>query len=235
MTTDLFFTLRLLDCFPDLRLTADVSHYLPFPWRGHFLAPLPASSPLHCAQGAKARGPGRTDFVRKGRVVFGAMDEVVFGTPAAEAIPAQMDRLQLARAFLMVSGTLNRDTDEIEKIRKRSGRVASAPSTRCRAHTPREGGDRRHRTGPRRQCRYHRHRRRRLDHRRRQGGAALPRQRYPHRRRHRNDPRAQGRGAADEAAVGAPDQRAHHHRRRRLQRRRRRHQRAHPCQGNGAP
>ena len=28
MTTDLFFMLRLLDCFPDLRLTADVSHYL---------------------------------------------------------------------------------------------------------------------------------------------------------------------------------------------------------------
>ena len=28
MTTDLLFTLRLLDCFPDLRLTADVSHYL---------------------------------------------------------------------------------------------------------------------------------------------------------------------------------------------------------------
>ena len=28
MTTDLFFTLQLLDHFPDLRLTADVSHYL---------------------------------------------------------------------------------------------------------------------------------------------------------------------------------------------------------------
>jgi len=28
MTTDLLFTLQLLDCFPDLRLTADISHYL---------------------------------------------------------------------------------------------------------------------------------------------------------------------------------------------------------------
>lgn len=28
MTTDLFFTLHLLDCFPDIQLTADLSHYL---------------------------------------------------------------------------------------------------------------------------------------------------------------------------------------------------------------
>ena len=27
MTTDLFFTLHLLDRFPDLRFTADLSHY----------------------------------------------------------------------------------------------------------------------------------------------------------------------------------------------------------------
>ena len=57
--------------------------------------------------------PGRTD-VHKGRVVFGAMDEVVFGRPASGAISEQLDRLGAQRAFLMVSGTLNRETDEIE-------------------------------------------------------------------------------------------------------------------------
>jgi maleylacetate reductase len=51
--------------------------------------------------------------VHNGRVVFGAMDEVVFGRPAAEAVVAQMDRLGKARALLMVSGTLNRNTDAI--------------------------------------------------------------------------------------------------------------------------
>ena len=74
----------------------------------------------------------------KGRVVFGAMDEVVFGQPAAAAIVAQMDRLGASRAFLMVSGSLNRQTDEIAKIR-------DAVSARCVGlfdamppHTPRE-------------------------------------------------------------------------------------------------
>jgi maleylacetate reductase len=76
--------------------------------------------------------------VRKGRVVFGAMDEVVFGTPAAEAIPAQLDRLHLARAFLMVSGTLSSKTDEIEKIRKALGPRCVGTFDRMPAHTPRE-------------------------------------------------------------------------------------------------
>ena len=44
--------------------------------------------------------------MHKGRVVFGTMDEVVFGHPAADAVVGQMDRLHVSRAFLMVSGTL---------------------------------------------------------------------------------------------------------------------------------
>ncbi len=76
--------------------------------------------------------------MHKGRVVFGAMDEVVFGTVAAEAVVGQMDRLGTSRAFLMVSGTLNRRTDEIEKIRKALGSRYAATFDAMPPHTPRE-------------------------------------------------------------------------------------------------
>src|SRR5437899_11891366 len=65
------------------------------------------------------------------------MDEVVFGHPAAEAIVAQMDRLGAARGFLMVSGTLNRQTAEIEKIRKALGSRCVATFDAMPPHTPR--------------------------------------------------------------------------------------------------
>jgi maleylacetate reductase len=81
---------------------------------------------------------GEDNRVHNGRVVFGAMDEVVFGCPAADAIVAQMDRLGTARAFLMVSGTLNRQTDEIEKIRNALGPRCVATFDAMAPHTPRE-------------------------------------------------------------------------------------------------
>src|SRR5258708_36371055 len=102
----------------------------------HFLVPLPTLAPLDCFT-TKPTCPGRT-IVHKGRVVFGAMDEVVFGHPAAEAIVAQMERLGAARAFLMVSGTLNRQTGEIEKIRKALGPRCVATFDAMPPHTPRD-------------------------------------------------------------------------------------------------
>jgi len=76
--------------------------------------------------------------VHKGRVVFGAMDEVVFGRPAAQAVAEQMDRLHASRAFLMVSGTLNRTTGEIEKIREALGPRCVGAFDAMPPHTPRE-------------------------------------------------------------------------------------------------
>lgn len=76
--------------------------------------------------------------MHRGRVVFGAMDEVVFGRPAAEAVVEQMDRLRTSRAFLMVSGTLNRQTDEIRKIQSALGSRCVATFDAMPPHTPRE-------------------------------------------------------------------------------------------------
>jgi len=76
--------------------------------------------------------------VHKGRVVFGAMDEVVFGRPAAEAVVEQTDRLRASRAFLLVSGTLNRQTDEIDRIRKSLGPRYAGIFDAMPQHTPRE-------------------------------------------------------------------------------------------------
>jgi maleylacetate reductase len=76
--------------------------------------------------------------VHTGRVVFGAMDEVVFGLPAAEAVSGRLDRLGLSRAFLMVSGTLRRSTDEIGKIQHSLGQRCAGVFDAMPPHTPRE-------------------------------------------------------------------------------------------------
>jgi maleylacetate reductase len=66
------------------------------------------------------------------------MDEVVFGRPAAEAIVQQVDRLRASSAFLMVSGTLNRTTSEIDRIRKALGPRYAGTFDAMPPHTPRE-------------------------------------------------------------------------------------------------
>lgn len=75
--------------------------------------------------------------VQTGRVVFGAMEEVVYGQPAAAAIAAQIDRIGAQRALLMVSGTLNRTTDEIGKIRDALGGRCAGVFDAMPAHSPR--------------------------------------------------------------------------------------------------
>ena len=118
--------------------------------------------------------------MHKGRVVFGAMDEVVWTSSCRASRGRTDDRLNASRA-LMVSGTLNAKPT-IETIRALGG-AAPAPLQQCRRNMPRAviaaseqaraakadlivtvGG---------------------ADHLRGQGGAALPRQRYKRRRRHR--------------------------------------------------
>jgi alcohol dehydrogenase class IV len=73
----------------------------------------------------------------EGRVVFGKMDEVVFGRPAADAVGEQTSRMGAERVLLMVSGTLNRETGEIARIRAALGNRCAGLFDRMPAHTPR--------------------------------------------------------------------------------------------------
>jgi maleylacetate reductase len=72
-----------------------------------------------------------------GRVVFSKMDEVIFGTPAPQAVADLAHRTRAERVFLMVSGTLNRQTKEIARIRAALGNTCVAAFDRVPAHTPR--------------------------------------------------------------------------------------------------
>jgi maleylacetate reductase len=73
-----------------------------------------------------------------GRVVFSEMDEVVFGKPAAEAVAGQAQRLEASRVFLMVSNSLNKGTEEIEKVRRALGTRCAGSFDRMLPHTPRK-------------------------------------------------------------------------------------------------
>src|SRR5213082_4241998 len=72
-----------------------------------------------------------------GRIAFGRMEAVTFGKPAAEAVAEEVQRLEAERVFLMVSGTLNRDTDEITKVRRALGNRYAGIFDRMPPHTPR--------------------------------------------------------------------------------------------------
>ncbi len=77
-------------------------------------------------------------MLRSGRVAFGAMEAVTFGKPVAETLAEEARRRDAKRVFLMVSGTLNRTTDEIAKVRDALGNRFAGLFDRMPPHTPRQ-------------------------------------------------------------------------------------------------
>ncbi len=76
-------------------------------------------------------------MTQAGQVVFSKMEEVVWGKPAAETVAALAQKRGAERVFLMVSGTLNRTTDEIDRLRRALGNKCVGTFDRMPAHTPR--------------------------------------------------------------------------------------------------
>ncbi|MGY9057568.1 MAG: iron-containing alcohol dehydrogenase [Alphaproteobacteria bacterium] len=75
--------------------------------------------------------------MQTGRVAFGRMVAVSFGTPMEEAIVREVASTGAERVFLMVSGTLNRETDQIEKLRRALGNKVAGVFDKMAPHTPR--------------------------------------------------------------------------------------------------
>ncbi|HET6197753.1 MAG TPA: iron-containing alcohol dehydrogenase [Acetobacteraceae bacterium] len=76
-------------------------------------------------------------MTQAGQVVFSRMEEVVWGRPAAETVAGLAQKRGAERVFLMVSGTLNRTTDEIDRLRRALGNKCVGTFDRMPAHTPR--------------------------------------------------------------------------------------------------
>jgi maleylacetate reductase len=76
-------------------------------------------------------------MTQAGQVVFSRMEEVVWGKPAAETVAALAQKRGAERVFLMVSGTLNRTTDEIDKLRRALGNKCVGTFDHMPPHTPR--------------------------------------------------------------------------------------------------
>lgn len=69
---------------------------------------------------------------------FPAIDRVIYGKAASEAIREEAERLDAKRVFLIASRTLNSKTDEIEKIRRTLGDKHAATFDGIAQHTTRK-------------------------------------------------------------------------------------------------
>ncbi|HEY7804793.1 MAG TPA: iron-containing alcohol dehydrogenase, partial [Orrella sp.] len=73
----------------------------------------------------------------KGVYEFLAQDRVIFGEPAAKAVVETANQYNANRVYVVASKTLNRSTDEIQKIRQALGDRYLDTFDECIEHTPR--------------------------------------------------------------------------------------------------
>jgi maleylacetate reductase len=65
------------------------------------------------------------------------MDRVIYGIPLAEALAEEVKRLDASAVYVMASGTLNRETDVIDSVRRVLGNRFAGVCAKIGSHTPR--------------------------------------------------------------------------------------------------
>ena len=76
--------------------------------------------------------------MQSGMLTFPAIERIVYGRPAAEALKDEAQRLDATRVFRMVSGTMNKTTDEVTKIKAALGNRYAGLHDHMPPHTPRD-------------------------------------------------------------------------------------------------
>jgi maleylacetate reductase len=65
------------------------------------------------------------------------MERVIYGTPLAEALAQEIERIGANAVYVLASGTLARQTDVIDRVRDLLGNKLAGVCTKIGAHTPR--------------------------------------------------------------------------------------------------
>jgi len=68
---------------------------------------------------------------------FPAMESVIFGKPFAKALAQEVDRIEARAVFILASGTLARETDTVDRLRRMLGNRLAGVCAKIGAHTPR--------------------------------------------------------------------------------------------------
>jgi maleylacetate reductase len=80
---------------------------------------------------------GNTEML-SGAYNFPQMERVVFGRPHREALAEELDRLDARAVLLLASGTLARETDLVDQLRRMLGNRFAGLGPPIGAHTPRD-------------------------------------------------------------------------------------------------
>lgn len=75
--------------------------------------------------------------MRSGVYRYPQMERVIYGSPLADVLGAEVDRLDARAVFVLASGTLARDTDVVTSIRRVLGNRCAGVAGKIGAHTPR--------------------------------------------------------------------------------------------------
>src|SRR5882757_2298903 len=86
----------------------------------------------------KTRYVSRVMAMRTGSYSFVPLEKIIWGVPAVEALPREIEERRAARVFIVASGTLSRKTQVIDQVAQALAERYVGRFDECREHAPLE-------------------------------------------------------------------------------------------------